>query len=106
VTFHNGEVFDADIVKLNWGGSVGQERDQLTGQAVLDRLKHLEPQQIAEVIDFIDFLAEKRQKVSPLVRLLYITSGPRVGLEEVRKRLAKIPGTMAETVRELRDERG
>jgi hypothetical protein len=85
---------------------VEQEIGQRTGQAVLNKLKDLEPHQIAEVIDFIDFLAEKRQKVSPLVRLLYTTSGPRVGLEEVRKRLAKIPGKMSETVRELRDERG
>jgi hypothetical protein len=29
------------------GGSVKQEIDQRTGRAVLDKLKHLEPQQIA-----------------------------------------------------------
>ena len=83
-----------------------QERGQLTGQAILDKLKHLEPQQIAAVVDFIDFLAERKPQVSPLVQLLYTTSGPRVGIEEVQRRLAKIPGTMSETVRELRDERG
>lgn len=82
-----------------------QAIDQRTGQAVLDKLKHLEPYQIAEVIDFIDFLAERKQQ-SPLVQLLYTTSGPRVGLEEVQRRLAKIPGSMSEAVRELRDERG
>ena len=83
-----------------------QEIDQRTGQAVLDKLKHLEPHQIAEVIDFIDFLAERKQQQSSLGQLLYTTSGPRVGLEEVQRRLAKIPGKMSETVRELRDERG
>ena len=83
-----------------------QERGQLTGQAILDKLKHLESQQIAEVTDFIDFLAESKQQQAPLVQLLYTTSGPRVGLEEVQRRLAKIPGRMSETVRELRDERG
>jgi len=85
---------------------VKQEIDQRTGQAVLDKLKHLEPYQIAEVIDSIDFLAERKQQQAPLVQLLYTTSGPRVGLEEVQRRLAKIPGKMSETVRELRDERG
>jgi hypothetical protein len=90
----------------NTGGSVTQVIDQRTGQAVLDKLKHLEPYQIAEVIDFIDFLAERKQQQSPLVQLLYTTLGPRVGLAEVQRRLAKIPGRMSETVRELRDERG
>lgn len=83
-----------------------QERDQRIGQAVLDKLKYLEPQQIAEVMDFIDFLAERKRPQAPLVQLLSTTSGPRVGLEEVQRRLAKIPGNMSETVRELRDERG
>ena len=84
-----------------------QDMDQHTGQAVLDKLKHLEPQQIAEVMDFIDFLAERNQQQSPLlVQLLSTISGPRVGLEEVQRRLAKIPGKISETVRELRDERG
>ena len=83
-----------------------QEIDQRIGQAVLDKLKHLEPQQITEVMDFIDFLAERKQPQAPLVQLLYTASGPRVGLEEVQRRLAKIPGNMSETVRELRDERG
>jgi len=85
---------------------VGQELGQLTGQAILDKLKHLEPYQIAEVIDFIDFLAERKQQQPPLMQLLYTTSGPRVGLEEVQRRLSKIPGTMSETVRALHDERG
>jgi hypothetical protein len=85
---------------------VDQEREQLTGHAILDKLKRLEPQQVAEVIDFIDFLASRKQKESPLVQLLYTVSGPRLGLEEVRRRLAKIPGKLSETVRELRDERG
>jgi hypothetical protein len=88
------------------GGSVKQGIDLRTGQAVLDKLKHLEPYQITEVMDFIDFLAERKQQQAPLVQLLYTTSRPRVELEEVQRRLAKIPGKMSETVRELRDERG
>jgi hypothetical protein len=84
---------------------VKQEIDQRTGQAVLDKLKHLEPYQIAEVMDFIDLLAERKQQQAPLLQLLYTTLGPQIGLEEVQRRLAKIPGKMSETVRELRDER-
>ena len=83
-----------------------QERRQLTGQAILEKLKRLEPQQVAEVVDFIDFLSERSPKASPLVQLLHATVGSRVGLTEVRRRLAKIPGKMSEVVRELRDERG
>jgi hypothetical protein len=84
---------------------MGQEFNQVTAQHVLQKIEQLEPQQIAEVIDFIDFLAE-RNKRSALVQFLRETPGAGVGLEEVRKRLAKIQGKMSETVRELRDERG
>jgi hypothetical protein len=84
---------------------MGQEFNQVTAQHVLQKIGQLEPQQIAEVIDFIDFLAE-RKKGSPLVQFLRETPGAGIGLEEVRKRLAKIQGKMSETVRELRDERG
>jgi hypothetical protein len=71
-----------------------------------EKIQRLEPQQLSEVIDFIDFLVWKSLKWSPLMQLLGETAGARVGLEEVRRRLAKIPGNMSETVRDLRDERG
>jgi hypothetical protein len=40
-----------------------------------------------------------------LVQWLHATAGPRMGLEEVRRRLAKIPGSMADAIREERDDR-
>lgn len=83
-----------------------QELRELSEQDLLEKIKRLGPQQIAEVVDFIEFLAERRHRESPLLHFLNETSGPRVGLEEVRRRLAKIPGKMSNTVRELRDERG
>lgn len=83
-----------------------QKLRELSEQDILEKIKRLGPQQIAEVVDFIEFLAERRHSESPLVRFLNETLGPRVGLEEVRRRLAKIPGKMSNTVRELRDERG
>jgi hypothetical protein len=84
---------------------MGQELNQVTAQHVLQKIAQLEPQQIAEVMDFIDFLAE-RKKGAALVQFLRETPGAGIGLDEVRKRLAKIEGKMSETVREIRDERG
>ncbi|NVM21496.1 MAG: hypothetical protein HWN68_06920 [Desulfobacterales bacterium] len=83
-----------------------QELQRLKEQDILEKVKRLEPQQITEVVDFIEFLAERKQKVAPLMQLLNETIGAPLGLENVRRRLAKIPGKMSETVRELRDERG
>jgi hypothetical protein len=83
-----------------------QELNQVTAQHIWQKIGQLEPQQIAEVIDFIDFLAERKLKGFALVQFLSMTPGARIGLEEVRMRLAKIQGKMSETVRELRDERG
>lgn len=83
-----------------------QERKGDMEQGVVEKIKSLEPQQIAEVMDFIEFLAEKRRHGSSLVRFLSETVGSGVKLEEVRRRLAKIPGRMVDVVRELRDERG
>jgi hypothetical protein len=82
-----------------------QDLNQVTAQHIVQKIGQLGPQQIAEVMDFIDFLAE-RNKGSALVQFLRETPGAGIGLDEVRKRLAKIQGKMSETVRELRDERG
>lgn len=83
-----------------------QEQTGFTEQRILEKIRQLEPQQIAEVVDFIEVLTEKKQKKSPVVQFLNDMTGPGIGLEEVRRRLAKIPGKMSDTVRELRDERG
>jgi hypothetical protein len=85
---------------------MGQELSHVTAQHILEKIEQLEPQQIAEVMDFIDFLAERKLKGLALVQFLRETPGAGIGLAEVRKRLAKIQGKMSETVRELRDERG
>ena len=75
-------------------------------QNIVERLRRLEPQQIEEVVDFIEFLAEKRGKRPPIVQLLGEIQRPRIGIVEIRRRLGKIQGKMSDTVRELRDERG
>jgi len=82
------------------------EWKDVTERGIVEKMKSLEPQQIAEVMDFIEFLAEKKQKESALGKFLTDSVGSAVRLEDVRKRLAKIPGRMADVVREQRDERG
>ena len=70
---------------------MGQEFNQDIAQHVLRKIGQLEPQQIAEVMDFIYFLAERR-KGSALVQFLREATGAGIGLEEVRKRLTKLQG--------------
>ena len=48
----------------------------------------------------------KARRPLPIVQWLQATAKPRIGLKELRRRLAKkLTGTMAGTVREGRDER-
>ena len=79
------------------------EWKDVTERGIVEKMKNLEPQQIAEVMDFIEFLAEKKQKESALGKFLTDSVGSAVRLEDVRKRLAKIPGRMADVVREQRN---
>jgi hypothetical protein len=83
-----------------------QEWKDVSEQRILEKIKGLEAQQIAAVLDFIEFLAEKKRRETPLVKFLNEAGGPTLRLEEVRARLAKIPGQMSDVVREERNERG
>ncbi len=82
------------------------ESKDLTEKSILERINALEPQQIAEVLDFIEFLTEKKRRETPLAKFLNETTGPGLRLEELRMRLATIRGQMSDVVREQRDERG
>ena len=82
------------------------EENRFIEQGILAKIRRLGPQQIAEVEDFIDFLAERKNKRSPLMQIINETPDRLSELEDVRKRLSKIPGKMSDTVRELRNERG
>lgn len=75
-------------------------------QEILAKIRQLNPQELTEVMDFIDFLIMRQPKRLPLVQLMSETSGPETELVELRRRLAKISGKMSDTVREIRDERG
>lgn len=90
----------------NQGDDMKHQRTGVTEASIVEKIKGLEAQQIAEVLDFIEFLADKKRRENPLLRFLNEATGPALRLEEVRARLAKIPGRMSDVVREQRDERG
>jgi len=75
-------------------------------ELLLEKLEALTPQQQHEVLDFIDFLRTRRPAGSPLEQYLRTLETGDIDLQDVRRRLANIPGSMADTVRALRDERG
>lgn len=75
-------------------------------ELLLAKLEALTPWQQSEVHDFIDFLRTRTAADPPLVQHLQAQGANDVDLQDVRRRLANIPGTMSETVRALRDERG
>lgn len=82
-----------------------QEIHDLRSRDILEKIQQLNPKQVAEVVDFIDFLVQKKSTPLPLLQLMNETSGPELDLYELRRRLASISGTMADTVQELRNER-
>lgn len=82
-----------------------QPRENIDEQAILSKLKRLSPQQKTEVLNFIDFLSA-RMSPSSLEHHLQTTPAGGTTLEEVRRRLAKIEGSMSQTIRSLCDERG
>lgn len=82
-----------------------QEMEIFNEKDIIEKLRRLESDQLSEVINFIQFITEKKEK-SSFVEFISEIAGPSKGLDELRNRLSKIPGKMSETVRELRDERG
>ena len=68
-------------------------------QEILGKMKLLNPQEVTEVMDFIDFLLARQPARHPLMQLLIGTSGDEIGLETLRHQLTNISGTTAETVR-------
>jgi hypothetical protein len=74
-------------------------------EALLDELATLSPAQRAEVMDFVEFLTSRSVRF-PLEQYLCETGNGDIDLEEVRKQLSTIEGSMSDTVRILREERG
>lgn len=82
-------------------------RHNVSLERLIDRLRVLDAETLAEVEDFVEFLFQKREK--PAKRLLDVLREralPSVTLEQVREDLSTITGSLADTVTQLRQERG
>jgi len=79
---------------------------RMSKEEIRNRIDSLSDKEAAEVVDFIEFIREKRKKERDFLGLLKEVPGPRIGLQAVRDRLSKIRGSMSESIREQRDERG
>jgi hypothetical protein len=84
-----------------------QDLKRTSKEEILKKIDILSDEEVAEVVDFIEFLHQRRKKDEKnILQLLRQAPGPRIGLEALRSRLAKIQGKMSDTIQELRDERG
>ena len=74
---------------------------------LIDRIRTLDAEALAEVEDFVEFLFQKKGK--PARRLLDMVREralPSVTLEQVRADLSTITGSLSDVVTQLRQERG
>jgi hypothetical protein len=80
-----------------------------TGQKRID-VRHLSSMAstgLREVMDFIDFLQEKRGLTAgSFIRYLKEKADPQISLAQVRQMLAPIKGNLSETISKQREERG
>jgi hypothetical protein len=82
-------------------------RQSVALERLIDRLRTLDAETLAEVGDFVEFLFQKKEK--PARRLLDMVREralPSVTLEQVRADLSTIMGSLSDVVTQLRQERG
>lgn len=76
-------------------------------ERLVDRLRGLDEEALAEVNDFVEFVCHKKgRKKEQLLDFLRARALPSVTLEQVRADLATISGSLSDVVTELRQERG
>jgi len=74
---------------------------------LIDRLRELDEEGLAEVGDFVEFVCQKKEKKGKkLLDFLRERALPSVTLEQVRADLGTISGSLSDVVTELRQERG
>jgi hypothetical protein len=74
---------------------------------LVDRLRTLDAETLAEVEDFVEFLFQKKvQPASKLLDMLRERALPSVTLDQVRTDLAAITENLSDVVTQLRQERG
>jgi hypothetical protein len=76
-------------------------------EELVSRIKSLGRRELREVMDFIDFLQEKRGRTAgPFIRYIKEKADPQISLAQVRQELSPIKGNLAETISKQREERG
>ncbi len=76
-------------------------------ERLIDRLRELDEEALAEVGDFVEFVCQKKEKKGKkLLDFLRERALPSITLEQVRTDLAAITGSLSDVVTELRQERG
>jgi hypothetical protein len=75
-------------------------------ERLVDRLRELDEETLAEIGDFVEFVCQKKKKEKKLFDFLRARALPSVTLEQVRADLATITGSLSDVVTELRQERG
>ena len=82
-------------------------RQNVSLERLIDRLRALDEETLAEVEDFVEFLFQRKEK--PARRILDVLrerAHPYVTLEQVREDLSTITGSLSDVVTQLRQERG
>ena len=73
-------------------------------EEILSRIKSLGKREIREVLDFIDFIQEKKG-VEPFIRYIKGKADREISLAQVRQELSSIKGNLSETISKQREER-
>jgi hypothetical protein len=82
-------------------------RQGVSLERLIERLRALDEETLAEVEDFVECLFQKREKPAPrLLDIVRERALPSVTLAQVRKDLSSITGSLSEVVTQLRQERG
>jgi hypothetical protein len=76
-------------------------------EVILSKIKSLGNREIREVMDFIDFIQEKRGgNAEPFIRYIKEKADRKITLAQVRQGLSSIKGNLSEIISRQREERG
>ena len=82
-------------------------RQSVSLERLIDRIRELDEETLAEVEDFVEFLFQKQGKsVTTLMDVVRERALDSVTLEQVREDLSTITGSLSDVVTQLRQERG
>jgi hypothetical protein len=73
-------------------------------EEILSKIKSLRNREIREVMDFIDFIQEKKG-AEPFIRYIKEKADRKITLAQVRQELSSIKGNLSEIISRQREER-